>query len=98
MLRRMSLNRCDFPLAYRRRAPTAGPVGSWSFQNPHSLLPDEPALHRDLRPGSEAKLLAEGGREGGLAFGGDGDDVHAPEPERGSPYSAMYPVRHVGST
>ena len=50
-----------------------------TLQNPHGLLPDDPALHRDLRPGSEAELFAESGREGGLALGGDGDDVHAPE-------------------
>src|SRR3970040_2099830 len=55
------------------------PVGPRTLQNPDGLLPDEPALHRDLRPGSEAELLAEGGREGGLAFGGDGGDVHAHE-------------------
>ena len=56
-----------------------GPVGPRTLQDPHGLLPDEPALHRDLLPGSEAELLAQGCREGGLALGGDGDDVHAPE-------------------
>ena len=75
------------------KGPDPGPVGSRPLQDPHGLLPDEPALHGDLRPGSEAELLAEGGGEGGLALGSDGHNMHA-EGYRGSPYSATYPVRH----
>jgi len=32
-----------------------GPVGSRILQNPHGLLPDEPPLYPDLRPGSEVE-------------------------------------------
>ena len=71
-----------------------GPVGPRPLQNPHGLLPDEPPLYRDLRPGSEAELLAESCREGGLALGGDRDDVHAPKRIVNPPYPAMYRVRH----
>jgi len=65
------------PFGVPAKGTDPGPVGSRPLQDPHGLLPDEPALHRDLRPGSEAELLAEGGREGGLALGGDSHDVHA---------------------
>lgn len=64
------------PLGVPAEGTDPGPVGSRPPQDPHGLLPDEPALHPDLRPGSEAELLAEGGREGGLPLGGDGHDVH----------------------
>ena len=53
-----------------------GPVGPRPLQDPYGLLPDEPALHRYPRAGSEAKFLAKGGREGGLALGGDRHKVH----------------------
>jgi len=56
-----------------------GPIGPRALQNPHGLLPDEHPLYRDLRPGSEAELLAKGGRQSGLALGRDGDEVHSPE-------------------
>ena len=56
-----------------------GPVGPRTLQNPHGLLPDEPPLYPDLRPGNEAELLAKGGRQGGPAPGRDGDEVHSPE-------------------
>src|SRR5262245_62765392 len=63
-----------------------GPIGPRALQNPHDLLPDAPALYPDLRSGSEAKLLAEGGWKGGLALGGNGDDVHA---QRVSPIALL---------
>ena len=66
-----------FPRGVPAKGTDPGPVGSRPLQHPHDLLPDTTALQRDLRPGSEAELLAEDGREGGLALGGDGYDVHA---------------------
>ena len=35
--------------------------------------------NHDLRPGSEAELLAEGDRKSSLTLGGNGDNMHASE-------------------
>src|SRR5882724_3008552 len=91
-----------FPLGVPAKRTDPGPVGSRRLQDPDGFLPDAPAFHGDLRPGSEAELLAEGGREGGLALGGDGHDVHAESVSRiallgNVSGKALHKRRHSGS-